>query len=430
MRQLRINVPCLATLLVGLGACSNDKAPVRVSHEPDAASPVVKIAPSDDDDATVQGILIDAEAGDTVFFQAGEYHFTNQLSLATSGVTLKGTKDTVFDFSNQKAGANGLEITGNDDVVDTLWIQNTKGDGIRATQVDGVTIRNVHVEWTRGPNTENGGYGIYPVTSNRVLVEKCFASGASDTGIYVGQSTNIVLRNNEVTGNVAGIEVENSTDAEVYGNHAHDNTGGILVFTLPGLSVKDGKRANVHDNVIENNNSANFAAAGNIIHDVPPGTGMFILASDHNEVHGNKVMGNQSVGIAILSWYVVLRDPEGHADPEFDWFPEANFIHDNEMKDNGNDPVDRAKLIAGAAGIDALADVTWDGIVDGNKIYGDGGTPDAGVPASDVPSRLRNCFYDDGSTFLNLDLEHDGRSKTQDRSVFNCELPALPPVKL
>ena len=104
MRQLRINVPCLATLLVGLGACSNDKAPVRVSHEPDAASPVVKIAPSDDDDATVQGILIDAEAGDTVFFQAGEYNFTNQLSLATSGVTFRRSP-RIFTAASRLAGA-------------------------------------------------------------------------------------------------------------------------------------------------------------------------------------------------------------------------------------------------------------------------------------------------------------------------------------
>jgi len=196
------------------------------------------------------------------------------------------------------------------------------------------------------------------------------------------------------------------------------------------LTVKDGKRANIHDNVVENNNGMNFAATGNIVHDVPPGTGMFVLASDRNEIHDNKVMGNQSVGVAILSWFVALRDPEGHADPEFDWYPEGNFVHDNEMKDNGKDPVDRAKLIAGLVGIDALSDVTWDGIVDGGKIYGDAGTPDAGVPASEIPSQLLNCFPDDGSTFLNLDLEHNGRAKTQDRSVFECQKPSLSPIKL
>jgi parallel beta-helix repeat protein len=430
MRELRFTLPCLATLVVGLGACSDNKPVARLGGEPDAAGNAVTLAPSDDDDAKVQGALIDAEKGDTIYFAKGEYHFRNQLSLAASEVTLKGAADTVFDFTDQVAGANGLEVTGNDDVIDTLRIQNTKGDGLRVTQVDGVTIRNVHVEWTGGPNTNNGGYGIYPVTSKRILVEKCFASGASDTGIYVGQSSDIVLRNNEVTGNVAGIEVENSTDAEVYGNHAHDNSGGILLFNLPGLTVKDGKRANVHDNIVENNNGMNFAATGNIVHDVPPGTGMFVLASDGNEIHDNKVMGNQSVGVAILSWFVTLRDPEGHADPEFDWYPEGNFVHDNDMKDNGKDPLERAKLIAGIVGIDALSDVAWDGIVDGSKIYGDAGTPDAGVPASDIPSQLLNCFLDDGSTFLDLDLEHDGRAKTQDRSVYNCEKPSLSPVKL
>src|SRR5262249_24479369 len=154
-------------------------------------------------------------------------------------------------------------------------------------EVDGVTFRKVHVEWTRGPDTGNGGYGLYPVSSSHVLIEDCFVSGASDSGIYVGQSNTIVLRRNEGTLNVAGIEIENSTDAEAYENHAHGNAGGFLVFNLPSLRVGDGKRANVHDNIIEDNNHENFAASGNIVHDLPPGTGIFVLAADYNHVHGN-----------------------------------------------------------------------------------------------------------------------------------------------
>src|SRR5262249_46815090 len=150
----------------------------------DGGGHTIDVAPSDNDDDTVLGALIDAQSGDMVRFAKGHYHFKNQLSLASSRVTLKGDPDTLLDFSGQAAGANGIEITGNDDVVDTLHVVDTKGDGIRATQVDGLTVRNVRVEWTGGPSTSNGGYGIYPVTSSRILVEKCFASGASDTGIY------------------------------------------------------------------------------------------------------------------------------------------------------------------------------------------------------------------------------------------------------
>jgi parallel beta-helix repeat protein len=389
------------------------------------------LKPASDDTTNVQGALIDANSGDVVCFGAGKFSFTDQLSLATANVTLRGVSGTILDFSGQTMGANAIEVTANDDTVDTLDLQNPKGDGIRATQVQGVTIRNARVEWTNGGNTNNGGYGIYPVTSSKVLIENCYASGASDTGIYVGQSTQIVVRNNEATGNVAGIEIENSTDAEVYGNHSHDNAAGILIFNLPGLTVKDGKRANIHDNIVESNNGTNFAADGNIVHDVPSGTGMFVLAADHNEIHGNTVKSNQTVGVAILSWYVALRDAEGKADPAFDWYPEGNFVHDNSLSDNGATPKDRGSLIASIVGVTTLPDIGWDGVVDWQKVYGnDAGTaPDGGTSLSAVPAGLRNCFKSNGtSTFMDLDLADNGKNKSSDLAPFDCAQPTLAPI--
>ena len=101
---------------------------------------------------------------------------------------MRGETDTVLDFSGQTSGANGIEISADGDTLETLQIVDTQGDGVRATQVDGVTFRRVHVAWTSGSSTDNGGYGIYPVMSSHVLIEDCFVSGASDAGIYVGQS--------------------------------------------------------------------------------------------------------------------------------------------------------------------------------------------------------------------------------------------------
>jgi len=219
---------------------------------------------------------------------------------------------------------------------------------------------------------------------------------------------------------VAGIEVENSTDAEVYGNHAHGNSGGILVFNLPGLPVKDGKRANVHDNQIEDNNLANFAPAGNIIADVPQGTGLFVLASDDNEIHGNTIKNHKSVGISIVSWYLVRRDEEGKKDPDYNWFPERNNIHDNTLSDNGADPQGTAALIAALTSETRLPDLTWDGIVDTDNLGG--GTVENGVP----PESVRNCFKGNGdATFINLDIEHNGAGKSTDVTPYECTRDAL-----
>jgi hypothetical protein len=202
-----------------------------------------------------------------------------------------------------------------------------------------------------------------------------------------------------------------------------------LIFNLPGLNVKDGKRANVHDNMIEDNNLENFAPAGNIVHDVPQGTGMFILASDENDVHGNTINKHDSVGLALLSWYVALRDDEGHKDPMFDWYPERNSVHDNSLADNGKTPHGNAALIASIVGITENADLEWDGIVDTDKLPGDG---DAGIePGAELPESVRNCFKDNGSaSFINVDLEHNGQNKSTDVTPYGCVRPALPSIKL
>src|ERR1700755_3003994 len=141
-------------------SASNDKCSVTVS-------------PSDDDQSKLQEAFIDAESGDTICLKKGTYKLTGQLSLATERVTVKGVDGTVLDFSGQTSGSNGIEISADPDTLDTLRIENPKGDGVRATEVDYPTVRNVHVEWTGGPAASNGGYGIYPVTSSHVLIENC-----------------------------------------------------------------------------------------------------------------------------------------------------------------------------------------------------------------------------------------------------------------
>jgi len=369
----------------------------------------VLVAPSDDDHATIQGALLDAESGDVVCFAEGRYELKDELSLTTSGVTLRGLEGAVLDFTNQESGGNGILITGNDTVVERLRIENPKGNGIRATKVDGITVREVEVEWTWGPKATNGGYGIYPVESTRVLVENCFVSGASDTGIYVGQSNKIIVRNNEATNNVAGIEIENSTDADVYGNHLYGNTSGVLIFNLPHLAVKDGKRAKIRNNLIEDNNLDNFAPEGNIVAIVPPGTGILVMASDHNEIHDNEIKNHDSLGIAFINWGMTLEEDPG--DEGFDWYPEGNYTHDNVIENSGGNPRGQAAMIAALTKLEELPNLFWDGVVDEGKDNSDGS--------------LTNCFNANGdATFLNLEI------KSTDLEPNTCTHPSLPEIEL
>ena len=77
-----------------------------------------------------------------------------------------------------------------------------------------------------------GTYGIYPVRSTDVLIERVEATGVDDAGIYAGQCENVVVRDSVAHGNVLGIELENTLGGEVYGNHLYDNSNGILIVLL------------------------------------------------------------------------------------------------------------------------------------------------------------------------------------------------------
>ncbi|MEJ7730783.1 MAG: parallel beta-helix domain-containing protein [Polyangiaceae bacterium] len=403
-----------ALLVVFAAGCSDEAVPAGGGTggggNPDCAA---TLTPGADDQSVVQTALIEASAGDTLCFAAGTFSFQSELSLSASDVILRGAgiDETVLDFVSQTTGANGMVITGDRVTVESLTAKNTPGDGIRATDVEDITFRDVAVRWDAAASTANGAYGLYPVGSSGVRIEGCVVNGARDAGIYVGQSERILVTGSEAHGNVAGIEIENSTDAEVVDNHVHDNTGGLLVFNLPGLPVQDGKRANVHQNIVENNNLKSFAEAGTVVAAVPPGIGILILASDDNEIHDNEIRNNRSVGFVLLNYTTALFEP--HNDPDFDGFPQGNYIHDNLFDGNGTD----ADVLVAAL----TTEVPVPAIMD------DGCVPEDTTPGpEDV-----NCFWenvdaaDAPASYYDFNLCGDG-DKSSDIAPVTCQHDALP----
>ncbi|HUS27503.1 MAG TPA: parallel beta-helix domain-containing protein, partial [Kofleriaceae bacterium] len=237
----------------------------------------------------VQTALIEAQPNTTIAFGEGTFHFAVDLSLDVDNVTIAGAgmDATTLSFKGQQSGAQGFLVTGDHFAIRDIAIEDTKGDALKIEGSDGVRIERVRVEWTGGPKETNGAYGLYPVQCKNVVIDGCVVKGASDAGVYVGQSDYIVVRNNRAEQNVAGIEIENSTRADVHDNTATNNTGGILVFNLPGLQVENGSVTRVFHNQIFENNTVNFAPSGNIVGLVPTGTGMAILAAHQVEIFDN-----------------------------------------------------------------------------------------------------------------------------------------------
>ena len=270
----------------------------------------IEVAAGDGAQSRLQEALIVAQPGDVVQLGAGRFVLTDGLSLDANGVTVRGAgmDASVLDFSGQKGAGEGLLVTSDDVTLRDFAVENTHGDGIKSKGADNIVYYRVRVTWTGGPKETNGAYGIYPVGSTGVLVDGCKVSGASDAGIYVGQSKAITVRYNYVENNVAGIEIENSRDALVTGNLVTRNTGGILVFDLPNLPVMGGGNTLIESNTVVNNDTPNFAPKGNIVAGVPTGTGIMVMANEGVFVAGNLLSGNNFAQIMVVAYPKSFED--------------------------------------------------------------------------------------------------------------------------
>jgi parallel beta-helix repeat protein len=278
----------------------------------------------------LQAQFIESPDGATIEIPEGRFQLNMALWMdGKKNITLvgKGMDKTILSFKDQIAGAEGIKITNSSNIrIQDLTVQDSKGDLIKAQLVNGLTLKNVKAEWTGKPSKENGAYALYPVQCKNVLVDSCVTIGASDAGIYVGQSQYVIVRNSKVYHNVAGIEIENTLYADVYNNEATENTGGILIFDLPNLAQKKGGHVRVFNNHVHHNNYLNFAPKGNIVGKVPLGTGVMILATNNVEIYNNRIINNRTAGTAIVSYYIAeipIKDAS--------YYPYADqiYIHDN-----------------------------------------------------------------------------------------------------
>ena len=328
------------------------------------------LTPGPDSYEVLQEALILAEPNSEIFLSEGVYEFEDGLSLDVDNVTISGAgiDKTILSFKKQKSGPQGLLITSDGITLRDFAVEDTIGDAIVAKKVQGIRFIRIRTEWTGGPKSTNGAYGIYPVESTDVLIDSCIAIGASDAGIYVGQSERIKVINSEARYNVAGIEIENSYHAEVTGNIAQHNTGGILVFDLPNLPKQGGHDILIAQNEVLDNDTPNFAPEGNIVGKTPNGTGIMVMANERVEVRNNRISGNATAGILVVSYL------DDYDDKNYNPLPNAIFIHNNKLNNNGfNIDKDRAAPIAEI--VEGKApEIIWDGVTKISEWLGFGGS--------------------------------------------------------
>ena len=373
---------------------------------------------------SLQEQLIGAADGDTILIPAGRYMFTKGLQLdGKKNILIKGAgKDsTILSFRNQKEGAQGILISNSGSItIEDMTLEDAPGDNLKINDTKGITIRRIRSRWNGEPKSTNGAYALYPVLCTRVLIEDCEAIGSSDAGIYVGQSDSVIIRRNKAWNNVAGIESENSRWVDIYENESFENTGGLLVFDLPGLT-QYGHSTRVFNNFIHHNNYKNFASPGNVVASVPPGTGVMILATHNLEMVGNDIIDNKTIGTGVISYELVAALTESgeqndsplgaqtvnnnyKLDTLYNPYPYDIRIRKNFYQNNHWFPAvghDIGLLFLTKAFL-STPDIAYDGI-----------RPDASDPAI--------CIDDNGEVkIISLDAAHDFESWSEDAASFRC----------
>ena len=249
---------------------------------------------------TIQSAVNAAQPGDKIEIFGGTYK--EAVNVSTPDLTLFGVPDASVKIQNPAKAMNGFTVgSRNGSSLDGFRLANVTvsgfvSDGVFLTGVTDFVLSHVTAR-------NNGEYGLFPVLSSHGVIKYSTASGSNDTGIYVGQSSNISVHGNSVYNNTNGIEIENSTHVKATFNTVYNDTVGVLVDLLPGFPIAFEVSSHnlVANNIVFDNNRANTADPGDIASVEPPGAGIAIVGGDHNVVQANLVFGNEFAGIAVLS---------------------------------------------------------------------------------------------------------------------------------
>jgi parallel beta-helix repeat protein len=370
---------------------------------------------------SLQTQFIMTENGATIELTEGVITLSKSLSMdGKKNIVIKGKgiDKTILTFKNQTAGAEGLKITNCENItLEDMTLQDSKGDLIKTMHVKGITFRRIKAEWTGKISEKNGSYALYPVQCENVMIDSCIAIGASDAGIYVGQSKHIVVKNCTAYHNVAGIEIENSLYADVFDNITTQNTGGILVFDLPDLVQKRGGFVRIYKNIIKENNHSNFAPKGNIVGKVPKGSGIVILATNNVEVFDNQIINNKTSSLSIISYFLTENPIK---DKDYYPYPTGIYVHDNTFERKNERATFKGrfgklywfKLKFGKN----VPHILYDGIIDTKTLDTNG----------KVKPENRICIRNNkNQTVANINAGNKFKNINRDISGFDCQLESI-----
>ena len=300
---------------------------------------------------SIQDAVDRAEPGDTIIVKPGIYTGSPGddavVTITKDDITIKGSRAAVIDARGFEYGimvgedasigpAGCPAPTVEDFRIKGLTIMNAADTGLRLVGVEGYSI-------SHGVYLDNEEYGPFPLCSTDGVIAHNFASGHKDAAIYVGDDDGVVVAHNTVTRSTIGIEVENSANAVLRHNQLIGNTTGILVVVLPGLPMAFTENIRIEHNAILRNNFPNpVPRGGDVVGLLPTGTGILNLGGDNVSIAHNLIVGNDSLGLAIIANFFAA------ADARIEPFVDDNEVRQNTILGNGSRPDPERAITPGA----------------------------------------------------------------------------------
>ena len=351
----------------------------------------------------IQGLISEPNEYGLVQLPAGHFLIDRNLVSEFDNIKIKGegVDKTILDFKGQVTGTEGIDLRGRNVSLSDLTILNTLGDGIRATAAEEVSIRNVKVGWETAPDNLKGTYGIYPISSKGVVIEDTETFGASEAGIYVGQSTDAKIIDNWSYQNTVGIEVENSVDTTISGNRTEKNSIGVMVTDIPGLPVY-GRGVKIYNNEIADNNKANELENPSHLSHKQSGVGVLVVAGKDVTISNNRFREHNVSNIVALNY---LSTGFNRSRMLYDPNVRGVVIGKNSHKPKP-ETEQKVTSLYGWKVQGAQFDVLWDGRITKHELY------------IELPKREYFCFR--GLTTLSRMLPSDESS--DETNLFKSEI--------
>jgi hypothetical protein len=268
---------------------------------------------------TVQAAVDAAGPGDVVLVAPGRYPGGVLVPEDRPGLTIRGQDRNRVELAGGDRDEVAVEVRADGVTLENFTVHGFVGDGIEWKAVQGFTGRYLTV-WNVG------GYGIYAIASSGGLIEDSLASGAGDSGFYVGEclQCDTVIAHVEARLSAIGYSGTNASGVVVRDSVWDRNGTGILPNSFDQEAHPPQSGGTITGNTVLGSGTVPTPATDPLAG--LTGLGIGIAGGVHNDVHDNVVTGSGRFGIAVFSTV---------QDDDRTWDPAGNAVRGNDVRGSG-----------------------------------------------------------------------------------------------